>query len=79
MISSLKIIRWNKLLIALAAIVASGYAQTIDPIELVLEINPEIKAAELSYQSALEKHNLSTTSSSVCSSDTIKFSENEIL
>jgi outer membrane protein TolC len=46
---------WNKLLIALIAIVASGYAQTIDPIELVLEINPEIKAAELAYQSALEK------------------------
>jgi hypothetical protein len=54
-ISKLKIIKWIKLLIILIVIVASGFAQTIDPIELVLEINPEIKAAELSYQSALEK------------------------
>ncbi len=55
MISKLKIIKWIKLLIILIVIVASGFAQTIDPVELVLEINPEIKAAELSYQSALEK------------------------
>lgn len=52
--SKLKIIVWNKLLIALIAIVASGYAQTTDPIELVLEINREVLAAEEAYKAALK-------------------------
>jgi len=54
---NLKIIikNWNKLLIALVVIVSSGLAQAIEPLEQLLEINLEVKAAELAYQSALEK------------------------
>ena len=54
---NLKIIikNWNKLLIALVVIVSSGLAQTIEPLEQLLEINLEVKAAELAYKSALEK------------------------
>lgn len=59
MISKLKIAGWNKLLIALFAIVASGLTQTIDPIELVLEINREVLAAEKAYQAAREKIKIS--------------------
>ena len=53
---NLKIIikNWNKLLVALVVIVSSGLAQNRDPLEMVLEVNPEVKAAELAYQSALE-------------------------
>ena len=55
MISRLKIAGQNKLLIVLIATVTSGLAQTIDPIELVLEVNREVLAAEKAYQSAKEK------------------------
>ncbi len=51
----IKIEKWNKLLIVLIAIVTSGLAQTIDPIELVLEVNREVLAAEKAYQAAQEK------------------------
>ena len=54
MISKIKIIVWNKLLILIFAIVTSGLAQTIDPIELVLEINREVLAAEEAYKAALK-------------------------
>ncbi len=46
---------WNKLLIVATTIITSGFAQTLEPLEMVLEINTEVKAAELAYQSALEK------------------------
>ncbi len=55
MIKKLKIISWNKLLIVLFALIASGLAQTIDPVELVLEKNREVLAAEKAYQAAKEK------------------------
>ncbi len=55
MISKIKIIVWNKLLILIFAIVTSGLTQTIDPIELVLEVNREVLAAEKAYQAAKEK------------------------
>ena len=55
MISKSKIIGWDKLLIVLFTIIASGLAQTIDPVELVLEINREVRAAEKAYQGAKEK------------------------
>ncbi len=51
----IKIEKWNKLLIVLIATVTSGLAQTIDPIELVLEVNREVLAAEKAYQAAQEK------------------------
>ncbi len=59
MISKSKITGWNKLLIVLFAIVASGLAQTINPIELVLKINREVLAAEKAYQAAKEKIKIS--------------------
>ena len=51
----IKIKKWNKLLIVLIATVTSGLAQTIDPIELALEVNREVLAAEKAYQAAKEK------------------------
>jgi uncharacterized membrane protein len=42
----IKIKKWDKLLIVLIATVTSGLAQTIDPVELVLEVNREVLAAE---------------------------------
>ncbi|MEE8478516.1 MAG: hypothetical protein V3S42_00775, partial [Candidatus Neomarinimicrobiota bacterium] len=45
----------NKLLIVAVIIITSSLAQTMDQIKVVLELNPEVKAAELAYQSALEK------------------------
>ncbi len=45
----------NKLLIVAVIVITSGLAQTTDQIKVVLELNPEVKAAELAYQSALEK------------------------
>lgn len=52
----LKIIKkyCNKLLIVATTIITSGLAQTLEPVEMVLEINPEVQAAELAYRSALE-------------------------
>ena len=44
-----------RIIIVLVVIVSSGLAQTIEPIDQLLEINREVKAAELAYQSALEK------------------------
>ena len=55
MIFKIRIKKWNKLLIVLFAIVVSGLAQTMDPIELVLEINREVLAADKAYQAAKEK------------------------
>lgn len=55
MVSKLKIIGRNKLLIVLFVLSSSGLAQTIDPVELVLEINREVRAAEKAYQAAKEK------------------------
>lgn len=55
MVSKLKIIERNKLLIVLFVLSSSGLAQTIDPVELVLEINREVRAAEKAYQAAKEK------------------------
>ena len=54
---NLKIImkNWSKLLIVATTITTSGLAQTLGPLDLVLEINPVVKAADLAYQSALEK------------------------
>ncbi|MEE8340650.1 MAG: TolC family protein [Candidatus Neomarinimicrobiota bacterium] len=46
--------KWNKSLIVLAAIMSSGIAQDSDPLKMVLDVNPEVKAAELGYKSALE-------------------------
>ena len=51
----IKIKKWNKLLIVLITTITSGLAQTIDPIELVLEVNREVLAAEKAYQAAKEK------------------------
>jgi outer membrane protein TolC len=51
----IKIKKWDKLLIVLIATVTSGLAQTIDPVELVLEVNREVLAAEKAYQAAKEK------------------------
>ncbi len=55
MILKIFIKNWNKLLIVSIIIITSGLAQTTDHIKVVLELNPEVKAAELAYQSALEK------------------------
>ena len=54
---NLKIIikNWKKLLVVGTTIITSGLAQTLEPLEIVLEINPEVKAAELAYKSALVK------------------------
>ncbi len=51
----IEIKKWNKLLIVLIAIVTSGLAQMVDPIELVLEVNREVLAAEKAYQAAKER------------------------
>ena len=50
-----KIKKYSKLLIVLIVTVTSGLAQTINPIESVLEVNREVLAAEKEYQAAKEK------------------------
>lgn len=55
MIFKIRIKKWDKLFIALIAIVTSGFAQAIDPVEMVLEVNREVRAAEKAYQTAKEK------------------------
>lgn len=44
-----------KKIFAVTIIITVSFAQTIDPLKLVFELNPEVKAAELAYQSALGK------------------------
>ncbi len=44
-----------KQIFAVTILITVSFAQTIDPFELVFKVNPEVKAAELAYQSALEK------------------------
>ena len=44
-----------KHLIVLTTIITVGFAQKVDPMKLVFELNPEVQAAELAYKSALEK------------------------
>ena len=55
MILKTKTIVQNKLLLVLFVIVALGFAQTIDPVAFVLEINREVLAAEKAYLGAKEK------------------------
>ena len=50
-----KIKKYSKLLIVLIVTVTLGLAQTINPIESVLEVNREVLAAEKAYQAAKEK------------------------
>lgn len=46
---------WNKPLIGFIAIIAFSFSQTANPIDIVLDLNPEVKAAEKAYQAAQEQ------------------------
>ena len=46
---------WYKLIITAITITTVGFAQIAKQLEVVLEVNPEILAAEKAYQAALEK------------------------
>ncbi len=55
MILKIDIKNWNKGILVALVIITSGFAQITSPLKIVLNVNPKVKAAELSYKSALEK------------------------